>query len=62
MFAHVGSRPVHSRRARNMYLTNRRFLVVTMLALVLVLTHCQQDGSGEKAGKKVDQAIEKVNR
>lgn len=45
-----------------MYLTNRRFLVVTMLALVLVLTHCQQDGSGEKAGKKVDQAIEKVNR
>jgi len=33
-----------------------------MLAVVLVLTNCQQDGSGEKAGKKVDQTIEKANK
>jgi hyperosmotically inducible periplasmic protein len=37
-----------------------RFLVITCLSAVLGLAGCQQEGTAEKAGKKLDQATEKT--
>ena len=44
-----------------MSLSYRVFYIVLLLAFVLGLAGCQQ-GPGEKAGKKIDQAVEKVNK
>lgn len=43
-----------------MKLVTNRFFTIVVCALLLVLTNCQQEGSVEKAGKKVDQAVEKA--
>ncbi|EGW21981.1 BON domain-containing protein [Methylobacter tundripaludum] len=37
-------------------------LVVTCLSVVLGLAGCQQEGSAEKAGKKIDRAAEKAEQ
>ena len=37
-----------------------RVLVITCLSTILGLAGCQQEGTAEKAGKKLDQAIEKA--
>ncbi len=39
-----------------------RVLVVTCLSVVLGLAGCQQEGSAEKAGKKIDSAAEKAEQ
>jgi hypothetical protein len=44
-----------------MSLLRRGFFVVLLLVFVLGLAGCQQ-GPAEKAGEKIDQAIEKVNK
>jgi len=39
-----------------------RVLVVTCLSVVLGLAGCQQEGTAEKAGKKIDSAAEKAEQ
>jgi hyperosmotically inducible protein len=39
-----------------------RALVITCLAAVLGLAGCQQEGTAEKAGQKIDRAAEKVEQ
>lgn len=39
-----------------------RVLVITCLSAVLGLAGCQQEGSAEKAGKKIDQATETTEK
>jgi len=43
-----------------MNLSYRGFSIVFLLAFVIVLAGCQQEGKAEKAGKKVDKAAEKA--
>jgi len=43
-----------------MSLSYRGFFIVFLLAFVLGLAGCQQEGAGEKAGKKIDKAAEKA--
>lgn len=43
-----------------MGLSHSGVIVVSLLAAVIGLTSCQQEGTAEKAGKKIDKAIEKV--
>ncbi len=43
-----------------MSLSYRGFFIVFLLAFVLGLAGCQQEGPGEKAGKKIDKAAEKA--
>jgi hypothetical protein len=44
-----------------MSLSQRGFFIVFLLAFVFGLAGCQQ-GPAEKAGKKLDKAIEKVDK
>ena len=39
-----------------------RVLVITCLSAVLGLAGCQQEGTAEKAGKKIDRAAEKAEQ
>ena len=43
-----------------MSLSYRGFFIVFLLAFVLGLAGCQQEGTAEKAGKKIDKAAEKA--
>jgi hyperosmotically inducible protein len=43
-----------------MSLSHRNFCIVVVLSLFLGLAGCEQKGTAEKAGEKVDQAAEKV--
>ena len=43
-----------------MSLLSRSFFIVFLLAFVLGLAGCQQEGTAEKAGKKIDKAAEKA--
>jgi hyperosmotically inducible protein len=45
-----------------MSLSYRGFFIVFLLAFVLGLAGCQQEGTVEKAGKKVDKAAEKAGK
>jgi hyperosmotically inducible protein len=45
-----------------MSLSFRFFVIVFLLAFVLGLAGCQQEGTAEKAGRKVDQAGEKTGK
>ena len=45
-----------------MKLTYRGLFTVFFLSFVLGLSGCQQDGTAEKAGKKVDQAAESAGK
>jgi len=45
-----------------MNLTHRGYFIVIMMALVFGLSGCQQEGTSEKAGKKIDQATEKAGK
>jgi hyperosmotically inducible periplasmic protein len=40
--------------------SHRRFFIVFLLAFVLGLAACQQKGTAEKAGQKIDQAAEEA--
>jgi hyperosmotically inducible periplasmic protein len=55
-----GAKSCRERRLK-MSLLHRGFFIVLLLAFVLGLAGCQQ-GPAEKAGKKIDQAVEKVNK
>jgi hyperosmotically inducible periplasmic protein len=44
-----------------MSLSHRGFLIVVLLSIFLGLTGCEQNGTAEKAGKKVDQATEQMS-
>lgn len=37
-------------------------VTLTMLLLVVSFVGCQKEGAGEKAGKKVDKAVEDVKK
>ena len=39
-----------------------RFLVITCLSVVLGLAGCQQEGTAEKAGQKIDRAAENAEQ
>ena len=43
-----------------MNLSHRGFVIVFLLAFVLGVAGCQQEGTAEKAGKKIDKAAEKA--
>ena len=43
-----------------MNLSHKGLSIVCLLAFVLVLAGCQQEGTAEKAGKKIDKAAEKA--
>ena len=45
-----------------MSLSSRGFIIVLLLSFVLGLAGCQQEGTAEKAGKKVDKAAEKAGK
>ena len=45
-----------------MNLSYRGFCIVFLLAFVLGLAGCQQEGPAEKAGKKIDKAGEKIDK
>ena len=45
-----------------MNLSLRGFSIVFLLAFVLGLAGCQQEGTAEKAGKKIDKAAEKAGK
>jgi hyperosmotically inducible protein len=45
-----------------MSLSYRGLFIVFLLAFVLGLAGCQQEGAGEKAGKKIDNAAEKAGK
>jgi hyperosmotically inducible protein len=45
-----------------MRLSYRGFFIVFFLAIVLGLAGCQQEGTAEKAGKKIDQAAESAGK
>jgi hyperosmotically inducible protein len=47
-------------RRLKMSLSSKGFFIVLLLAFVLGLAGCQQDGPAEKAGKKIDKAAEKA--
>jgi hyperosmotically inducible protein len=52
-------------KATNEYKTNisaDRFLVITCLSAVLGLAGCQQEGTAEKAGQKIDKAAENAEQ
>ena len=42
--------------------THRGFFIVIIMAFVFGFAGCQQDGTAEKAGKKIDQATEKAGK
>ena len=44
-----------------MSLSHRGFLIVVLLSIFLGLSGCEQKGTAEKAGEKVDQASEKMS-
>ena len=44
-----------------MSLSHRGFIIVVLLSFLLALAGCEQKGTAEKAGEKVDQAAEKVS-
>jgi hyperosmotically inducible protein len=44
-----------------MSLSHRSFLIVVLLSIFLGLSGCEQKGTAEKAGKKVDQAAEQMS-
>ena len=43
-----------------MSLSHRGFIIVVLLSFFLALAGCEQKGTAEKTGKKVDQAVEKM--
>lgn len=43
-----------------MSLSHRGFIIVVFLSFFLVLAGCEQKGTAEKTGEKVDQAVEKM--
>jgi len=45
-----------------MRLSHRVFFIVFLMAFVLGMAGCQQEGTAEKAGQKVDQAAEKAGK
>jgi hyperosmotically inducible periplasmic protein len=45
-----------------MNVTHRVFIIVIIMAFFFGLSACQQDGTAEKAGKKIDQATEKASK
>ena len=45
-----------------MNLTHRGYFIVIMMALVFGLSGCQQEGTSEKAGKKIDKVVEKTGK
>lgn len=45
-----------------MSLSHRGFIIVFLLAFVLGLAGCQQQGTAEKAGQKIDQAAEQAGK
>jgi hyperosmotically inducible periplasmic protein len=45
-----------------MRLSHRGFFIVFFLACVLGLAGCQQEGTAEKAGQKIDQAAESAGK
>ena len=44
-----------------MSLSHRGFIIVVLLSFFLALAGCEQKGTAEKVGEKVDQAAEKVS-
>ena len=45
-----------------MNLTYRGYFIVIIMAFVFGFAGCQQEGTAEKAGKKIDQATEKAGK
>jgi hyperosmotically inducible periplasmic protein len=45
-----------------MKVTHRGFFIVIIMAFFFGFAGCQQDGTAEKAGKKIDQATEKAGK
>jgi len=45
-----------------MNLSPRKIFIVFLVSFVFGLAGCQQEGTGEKAGKKIDQAAEKAEK
>ena len=45
-----------------MSLSYRGLIIVFLLAFVLGMAGCQQEGAGEKAGKKIDKAAEQAGK
>jgi hyperosmotically inducible protein len=45
-----------------MRLSHRAFFIVFLMAFVLGMAGCQQEGTAEKAGQKVDQTAEKAGK
>jgi len=43
-------------------LQHNLFLAISCLGIVLVMVACQQEGSAEKTGKKIDQTTEKAEK
>ena len=43
-----------------MSMSYKGFFIVFLLSFVLGLAGCQQEGTAEKAGKKIDKAVEKA--
>jgi hypothetical protein len=37
-------------------------IIVAMASLIFVITGCEKEGSGEKAGKKVDQTLDSIKK
>jgi hyperosmotically inducible protein len=49
-------------RRLKMRLSHRAFFIVFLMAFVLGMAGCQQEGTAEKAGQKVDQTAEKAGK
>jgi hyperosmotically inducible protein len=45
-----------------MSLSYRGLFIVFLLSFVLGMAGCQQEGAGEKAGKKIDKAAEQAGK
>jgi hypothetical protein len=56
-----GAKSTRKRRLK-MSLSSRGFFIVLILSFVLGLAGCQQEGTGEKAGKQIDKAAEKAGK
>lgn len=45
-----------------MSLSSRGLFIVVLIAFVLGLAGCKPEGPGEKAGKKIDKAVDKAGK
>ena len=57
----LGAKFTRERRLK-MSLSYRGIFIVILLAFVLGLAGCQSEGPGEKAGKKIDKAVDKAGK